>query len=86
MEKKLIPFDVNKAKAGAKVCTRDGHPARIICYDCEEINKGYINLYRDENGIFCGASIHQTEKAAIDEGQHLSDATQSYVKTLKIEY
>lgn len=52
----------------------------------EEINEGYVNLYRDENGVFCGASIHQTEKGAINEGQCLSDSTQSYVKTIKIEY
>lgn len=26
-------FDYEKAKAGAPVCTRDGRPARIICWD-----------------------------------------------------
>lgn len=26
-------FDLEKAKAGAKVCTRDGKEARIICFD-----------------------------------------------------
>ena len=26
-------FDLEKAKAGAPVCTRDGRPARIICWD-----------------------------------------------------
>ena len=34
-EKKLNlkPFDLQKAKAGKPVCTRDGHKARIICFD-----------------------------------------------------
>lgn len=30
---KLLPFDLEAAKAGAKVVTRDGRPARIVCFD-----------------------------------------------------
>lgn len=34
MKKKVLkPFDLEKAKNGAEVCTRDGKKARIICYD-----------------------------------------------------
>ena len=33
MKTKLIDFDLAKAKDGAKVVTRDGERARIICYD-----------------------------------------------------
>ena len=29
----LKPFDIQKAKAGEPVCTRDGRKARIICFD-----------------------------------------------------
>lgn len=29
-------FDLEKAKAGAPVCTRDGRPVRIICWDYQE--------------------------------------------------
>lgn len=29
----LKPFDIQKAKAGKPVCTRDGRKARIICFD-----------------------------------------------------
>lgn len=34
-EKKLSlkPFDIQKAREGKPVCTRDGHKARIICFD-----------------------------------------------------
>ena len=28
-------FDLAKAKAGAPICTRDGRPARIICWDAK---------------------------------------------------
>lgn len=30
-------FDLEKAKSGAPVCTRDGRPARIICWDFTEV-------------------------------------------------
>ena len=34
MKKKIQkPFDVEAAKRGAKVETRDGRPVRIVCYD-----------------------------------------------------
>ena len=59
-EKKLNlkPFDIQKAKAGKPVCTRDGRKARIICFDrkddfpiialiesanCGEILQCYLN-------------------------------------------
>lgn len=29
----MKPFDIEKAKAGKPVCTRDGKKARIICFD-----------------------------------------------------
>ena len=34
-EKKLNlkPFDIQKAREGKPVCTRDGRKARIICFD-----------------------------------------------------
>lgn len=31
----MKPFDIELAKAGHPVCTRDGKPARIICFDCK---------------------------------------------------
>lgn len=31
----MKPFDEAKAEAGAKVVTRDGRPARIVCFDLE---------------------------------------------------
>lgn len=32
----MKPFDLELAKAGHPVCTRDGHKARIICFDKED--------------------------------------------------
>lgn len=35
----MKPFNLEQAKAGAPVCTRDGRPVRIVCYDL----KGHKN-------------------------------------------
>lgn len=35
-QKQMKEFDIEKAKAGAPVCTRDGRPVRIICWDFQE--------------------------------------------------
>ena len=32
----LKPFDLDAAKSGKPVCTRDGRRARIICFDCKD--------------------------------------------------
>ena len=33
----LKPFDIQKAREGKPVCTRDGRKARIICFDREHL-------------------------------------------------
>ena len=41
-------FNLEDAKNGCPVCTRDGRKARIICYDCKD--KYPIIALVDENG------------------------------------
>jgi hypothetical protein len=53
-EKKLNfkPFDLEAAKAGKPVCTRDGRKARIICFDLNNKNfpiVAIINCDTEEN-------------------------------------
>lgn len=50
MEKKLKPFDLEAAKAGAKVVTRDGHPARIICFERDDDYYPIIGLVNSGDG------------------------------------
>ena len=40
-EKKLNlkPFDIQKAREGKPVCTRDGRKARIICFDFRDVEE-----------------------------------------------
>ena len=35
---RVIPFDIEKAKQGAKVVTRDGHDVHILCYSSRNAN------------------------------------------------
>lgn len=39
IQKRMKEFDIEKAKAGAPVCTRDGRPVRIICWDFKEYGR-----------------------------------------------
>lgn len=47
----MKPFNIEEAKKGAKVCTRDGRKARIICFDRREEKYPIVALIADgENG------------------------------------
>lgn len=48
----LKPFDLEAAKAGKPVCTRDGRKARIICFDANIMpgNKNILALIRKDTG------------------------------------
>ena len=52
-EKKLNlkPFDIQKAREGKPVCTRDGRNARIICFDAKGMHQPIIALITQDNGI-----------------------------------
>lgn len=65
--KKKIPFNIEKAKAGAKVETRNGRPARIVCYDKKPETYPILALvkYKDSeypiayaaNGRYCPQGV-----------------------------
>lgn len=48
---KFKPFDLEQAKAGKPVCTRNGQKARIICFDVKSENYPILALIEDENSI-----------------------------------
>lgn len=48
----LLPFDLEKAKAGAKLRLTNGENARIVCYDVKsKSNKDYCILVLCDNGV-----------------------------------
>lgn len=50
-------FDLEKAKAGHPVCTRNGDEARIICFDRKNCYNPIVALVKnndtDTEGLFC---------------------------------
>lgn len=53
----MKPFDIELAKQGKPVCTRDGRPVRILCYDFirPEITPivASVKLSNGQETIFC---------------------------------
>ena len=65
--KNLKPFDLEAAKAGKPVCTRDGRNARIICFDRNDI-KPIVALVTIVNGT----SVIEKAFYYFEDGHHLS--------------
>lgn len=46
-----LPFDIEKAKSGAHVITRNGHDVRIICFDKKDNLKPIVALIKGTDGF-----------------------------------
>lgn len=46
----MKPFDLEKAKAGAPICTREGFRARIVCFDADNDTFPIIALLKRDDG------------------------------------
>lgn len=70
----MKPFDIELAKQGRPVCTRDGRPVRIVCFDkkgekdeesilalVEEQGKEKIRLYKED-----GCYYHISKESELD--------------------
>lgn len=51
----MKPFDIELAKQGKPVCTRDGRPVRILCYDFKSLENtpimALIKLNERQEGV-----------------------------------
>ena len=65
---KMKPFDLEAAKAGKPVCTRDGRKARIICFD-RNWEYPIVALIECENGEEMISACDKDGKARIYETQ-----------------
>lgn len=45
----MKPFDLEKAKAGAPICTREGFRARIVCFDADNKRFPLVALIKDSD-------------------------------------
>lgn len=76
-------FDYEKAKAGAPVCTRDGRPARIVCWDVKYVSYSILALIKDESGYESVMLYTNKGKVFVPElnvGSHNSDLMMAPVK------
>lgn len=49
----MKPFDIELAKAGYRVCTREGNPVKIICFDRNSDKYPIIALVDRNNHEYC---------------------------------
>lgn len=66
MEQKFKPFDLEAAKAGAPVMTRDGRPARILAFDVENAGYPVVVAIKTSTGK-CESVELFTEQGQFDE-------------------
>lgn len=78
-EKKLNlkPFDLQKAKAGKPVCTRDGRKARIICFDrrlfYKNVSYPILALVERSDGEDDVCGYNEKGKVLIEDGAEYKD-------------
>lgn len=85
METKLKPFDLEAAKNGAKVVTRDGHAVRIICYDRKNGAYPIVALLEDDEDDVGEHTIYYTNNGKYfynpsEEENHAHDLFMAPVK------
>lgn len=68
----MKPFDLEKAKAGAPLCTREGFRARIVCFDANNDRFPIVALLEGEDGKEYPASF--TKKGRFSDGEKDSPA------------
>lgn len=73
MDTKILPFDIKQAKEGAKLITRNGRSARIICYDrlTGKWPGKIIALVKGGKGIFESIVYYNEEGKQIDHVKEL---------------
>ena len=50
LKNKLKPFDIEEAKRGAPVYTRDGRKVRVLCFDAKQGCLPIVTLVTNKNG------------------------------------
>ena len=87
----MKPFDINLAKAGKPVCTRDGRKARVLCYGFKQ-NEEYPILVAVENKdgkecalLYSNDGISEMYKSSNNELVMFSEKKEGWVNVYKKE-
>lgn len=79
----MRPFNLDEAKAGKPVCTRDGRDARIICFDYKHECYSIIALV--DNKGKCTESLSMYTNSGAIYINRVSSASDLFMKTEKRE-
>lgn len=92
-KQRMKPFDLQKAKAGKPVCTRDGRKARIICFDrkshspiialVETFVKEYNSVREDTYYYTINGRAIDIENESKDDLMMLPEKKEGWVKIRK---
>ena len=81
----MKPFNYEEAKAGKPVCTRDGKPVRIICWDIKIPGKSIVGLVLDPKTGFESAYVYNnTGDLSNGSINDLMMASQKFTKYVNI--
>ena len=87
--KNLRPFDLQKAREGKPVCTRDRRKARILCYDFKQ-NEEYPILVAVENKdgkecalLYSNDGISEMYKSSNNELAMLPEKKEGWINVYK---
>ena len=85
----LKPFDIQKAREGKPVCTRDGRKVRVLCYDFKQ-NEEYPILVAVENKdgkecalLYSNGGISEMYKSSNNELAMLPEKKEGWVNVYK---
>ena len=74
---RLRPFNLEEAKAGKPVCTRDGRKARIICFDrrlfYKNVSYPILALVESSDGEDDVCGYNEKGKVLIEDGAECKD-------------
>ena len=76
----MKPFDIELAKAGHPVCTRDGKPVRIICFDRRSTDGCSIMALIDEGEFESFMSFNSQGRFYEDARKYENDLFMTAVK------
>lgn len=71
--KKQLPFDIEKAFAGAKVETREGRPVRIVCYNKKPEAYPILALVKDKDSEYPIAYAANGRYRSQEDREHPQD-------------
>ena len=76
----MKPFNLEDAKAGKAVCTRDGRDVRILCFDRVEHTGSYSLV-----GLFKDGGKHETVQVWMEDGTQPVKSLTLFMKSVKHE-